>query len=484
MRLKSDLPAALKYQAVIIESAAREAGLDFFEVVFELLDAKDVNGVAAYGGFPVRYPSWRFGMEFERLEKGRHWGFSKIYELVINNDPTYAYLVRSNSLLEQKLVMAHVYGHADFFKHNLWFAPTDRKMLDTMGNHSTRVRRYVDVLGQEPVERFLDLCLSLDTLIDPYLPLREHSNPPEARSVYTPASERALRSLDALTTSPLAVERERVKTDEAEKSKARRGLPTYDVLGFLHDHAPLESWERDVLHIARAEAYYFSPQRMTKIMNEGWASYWHSRLLTGGILDPSEILDFADCHSSATVAGQGQINPYKLGIELYRHAFGLGEDIFQLRRVHNDVSLVHKLVDEDFAMQYVLPMVMRQGREGQPGSNEVVWQDVKSWLLHQLSWGGLPQIELVDVNASGEGELLLVHHHDGRDLQLGQAQETLLNLSRLWKAPVHLQTVLEKQARLVIAREGEISVVDTSEGVDPPGEGLGPSQPVPHSKAG
>ena len=222
MRLRSDLPPALKYQAVIIEDAARRAGLDFFDVVFELLDAKDVNGVAAYGGFPVRHPSWRFGMEFERLEKGRQWGLSKIYELVINNDPTYAYLVRSNSLLEQKLVMAHVYGHADFFKHNLWFAPTDRKMLDTLGNHSTRVRRYVDAFGLESVEQFLDLVLSLETLIDPYLPLREHAHPPEARSTYSPPSERALRQLDALSASPV---REPEAVPASELSVRPRAAP-------------------------------------------------------------------------------------------------------------------------------------------------------------------------------------------------------------------------------------------------------------------
>src|SRR5262245_58183819 len=173
MRLRSDLPASLKYQAVIVESAAREAGLDFFEVVFELLDARDVNGVAAYGGFPVRYPSWRFGMEYERLEKGRQWGLSKIYELVINNDPTYAYLVRSNSMLEQKLVMAHVYGHADFFKHNLWFAPTERRMLDAMANHSTRVRRYIDAFGLEAVGQLLDRGLSLDKLDYHFIPRRQ-----------------------------------------------------------------------------------------------------------------------------------------------------------------------------------------------------------------------------------------------------------------------------------------------------------------------
>jgi len=458
--LKSDLPSALKYQAVIIESAAREAGLDFFEVVFELLEAKDVNGVAAYGGFPVRYPSWRFGMEFERLEKGRRWGLSKIYELVINNDPTYAYLVRSNSLLEQKLVMAHVYGHADFFRNNLWFAPTDRKMLDTMGNHSVRIRRYIDVFGQEAVERFVDRCLSIDTLIDPYLPLREHSSPGDRRSVYSPPSERALRALDALTMSPL-----REPAGDVVIRPRVRSLPTYDMLGFLEENASLEAWQRDVLHIVRNEAYYFVPQRMTKIMNEGWASFWHSRLLTNGILDHSEILDFADTHSSATMVAAGQVNPYKLGIELLRHAETLGEDIFQLRRVHNDVSLVHKLVDEEFAMRYLLPLVRRRAAPGEaPGRGEEVdWRDLKRWLLHQLAWGGMPQIELVDVNAGGDDELLLVHHHDGRDLQMGLAQETLRNLEALWKRPVHLLTILEKQGRRLVASRGEVTMHDTRE---------------------
>ncbi|MEW6073462.1 MAG: SpoVR family protein [Planctomycetota bacterium] len=462
MRIKSDLPAVLKYQAVIIESAARAAGLDFFEVVFELLDARDVNGVAAYAGFPVRYPSWRFGMDYERLEKGRYWGLSKIYELVINNDPTYAYLVRSNSLLEQKLVMAHVYGHADFFKNNLWFAPTDRKMLDTMGSHSTRVRRYIDGFGQERVERFLDLCLSMDTLVDPYLPLREHANPPDQRSVYTPASERARRTLDALTMSPL--ERDAPRDGTAEPVAARRNprlsrLPTYDVLGFLQENAPLEVWERDVLHIVRSEAYYFAPQRMTKIMNEGWASYWHSRLLTEGLLEASEILDFADCHSSATVTGTGQVNPYKIGIEVFRHAARQGEDIHQLRRVHNDVSILHKVVDEEFARAHILPFF------GAPAgsSPEVDWRELKTWLLQQLAWGGLPQIELVEIDAEGEGELLFVHRHDGRDLLLDRARETLRNLASLWKAPVHLLTVVEKQGRRLVAKDGEVSMLDTRE---------------------
>ncbi len=480
MRLRNDLPSALKYQAVVIEDAARRAGLDFFDVVFELLDAKDVNGVAAYGGFPVRHPSWRFGMEYERLEKGRQWGLSKIYELVINNDPTYAYLVRSNSLMEQKLVMAHVYGHADFFKHNLWFAPTERKMLDAMANHSTRVRRYIDAFGLETVEQFLDRVLSLDTLIDPFLPRREHGHASAPRGQQPPPSERALRALDALTAAPEAD----VPVPAAELAVEPRGrrLPSYDVLGFLEERAPLEAWQRDLVSLVRAEAYYFAPQRMTKIMNEGWASYWHSRLLTGGILDASEVLDFADCHSAATHCAPGQLNPYKLGLELFRHAERNGEDIFRLRCVHNDVSLVHKLVDEEFAELYLRPLVQRPGPETSAPAPD--WRAVKSWCLQQLAWGGLPQIELVESDGEGHGELVFVHHHDGRDLSFARAQASLQNLAALWGRPVQLLTILEKQGKKLIAKGSEVTVVDTAEAEARCASGEGEPKPPTRREAG
>ncbi len=108
----------------------RGYGLDFFPTIFEVVDYDELNDVAAYGGFPTRYPHWRFGMEYEQLAKGYTYGLQKIYELVINNNPCYAYLMRSNALTDQKLVMAHVYGHCDFFKNNDWFSHTNRKMMD------------------------------------------------------------------------------------------------------------------------------------------------------------------------------------------------------------------------------------------------------------------------------------------------------------------------------------------------------------------
>src|SRR5690606_23454026 len=119
----------------VARDLASSYGLDFYEVIFEVVDHDELNMVASYGGFPTRYPHWRVGMEYEQLSKSYSYGLSKIYELVINNDPCYAYLMRSNSVTDQKLVMAHVYGHCDFFKNNMWFAKTPRKMMDIMANH-------------------------------------------------------------------------------------------------------------------------------------------------------------------------------------------------------------------------------------------------------------------------------------------------------------------------------------------------------------
>jgi len=149
-----------------IEEHAREYGLDFYETFFEILDFEEMNMVAAYGGFPNRYPHWKFGMEYERLNKSYAYGLHKIYEMVINNDPCYAYLLECNHLVDQKLVMAHVYGHCDFFKNNIWFSKTNRKMMDTMANHATKVRKYIDKYGLDAVESFIDICLSIDDLID------------------------------------------------------------------------------------------------------------------------------------------------------------------------------------------------------------------------------------------------------------------------------------------------------------------------------
>jgi stage V sporulation protein R len=275
-----NLPAEIDRARREIEKYARGYGLDFYDVVFEILDYDQLNEVASYGGFPTRYPHWRFGMDYEELRKSYSWGLSKIYELVINNNPVYAYLMKANSGVEQKLVMAHVFGHADFFKNNLWFSKTNRRMIDEMANHATRVRQHMDRHGVEMVEDFIDACLSLENLIDPHAPFIERQEKRDRRPLASLEEKDAppvprLKSkgyMEPYINPPAFLEQQRARqTERARRKRQLPAEPRRDVLEFLLEHAPLENWERDILAIVREEAYYFAPQAMTKIMNEGWA---------------------------------------------------------------------------------------------------------------------------------------------------------------------------------------------------------------------
>ena len=161
-RARRGLPAELADAQARIEALARGYGLEFCDVIYEVCDYEEINMIAAYGGFPTRYPHWRWGMDYLQMDKGYEYGLQKIYEMVINTDPSYAYLLDNNTMMDQKLVMAHVCGHVDFFTNNAWFAPTNRKMLDQMANHAARIRRHMDQHGESEVEEFIDLCLSIN----------------------------------------------------------------------------------------------------------------------------------------------------------------------------------------------------------------------------------------------------------------------------------------------------------------------------------
>lgn len=281
-----------------VERYAREFGLDFTEIRYEMLDYRMINQVAAYDGFPSRYPHWRFGMEYERLSKSYAYGLHRIYEMVINTDPCYAYLLKSNNLVDQKLVMAHVCGHADFFKNNFWFAHTNRKMLDEIANHGSRIRRYIEKYGLDTVESFLDACLSLDNLIDIHSPgIRRRPHPAELEEEEeeeeTPRIQ-AKEYMDSFINPPeYLAQQKRKASEEKTRRKHFPEQPERDVLLFLMENGPLENWQRDVLGIVREEAYYFAPQRQTKIMNEGWACLTGETLVRTdwGLLRLDEIVN-------------------------------------------------------------------------------------------------------------------------------------------------------------------------------------------------
>ncbi len=478
------LTPVLRAAAQQAEQAALRLGLDFPQVVFELVDSDELNMIASYGGFPVRYPHWRFGMEFQRLQKQYEYGLGKIYELVINTDPCYAYLMKTNTVMEQKLVMAHVFGHADFFWNNAWFAPTDRRMIDVMANHGTRVRRHVDRQGADKVEEFLDQCLSIENLIDPLsLYIRRHGKPEAAPEI---DEERLAEAHvhrfpvqhgymeDFINPREVLAEERRRKTEELRDRGKFPEEATRDVLGFLIHHAPLADWQADCLDIVREEAYYFAPQAMTKIVNEGWASFCHSRLMTTSLLDPGEIINYADKHASTLATQPGRINPYRLGHDLFRDiedrwnrgAHGreyrecndyekrrewntdAGEGlakVFEVRRVHNDQSFLDAFLTPEFMEEQKLYIYGRDPRTGRTVILDRDPERVKPKLVQELTNQGQPIIALVDANFENRAELYLRHEHEDTPLREDFARQTLRALHALWTRPVHVETVVEEK---------------------------------------
>lgn len=294
------LPTQLEAARQEIEAIARAYGLDFFPILYEVLDYRTLYETAAFGGFPTRYPHWRFGMDFDQLLKGHVWAGSTIYEMVINTNPSYAYLLEGNEDVTQKMVMAHVTGHVDFFKHNMWFAHTNRKMLDAMANHATRIQRIIDRVGYDIVESFIDTCLSLENLIDYHSPYIRRPEAQTHRPIVVEDEPDVVEGLKVdreymrgYINPPEYLEDQRKKLD-AERAKQRRfpENPQRDVLLFLMNYAPLERWQHTVLEIIRDEAYYFAPQGMTKILNEGWACLTGTALLftEEGLLPLAEVV--------------------------------------------------------------------------------------------------------------------------------------------------------------------------------------------------
>ena len=500
------LPKEIAEQAEIIAQYARKEGLDFYPVLYEMLTTEQISQVAAYGGFPKRYPHWRFGMEYEKLRKQHRYGLGKIYEMVINNDPCYAYLLNDNAMVDHKTVIAHVFGHSDFFKNNTWFSKTNRRMMDEMANHATRIRRYIERYGLEKVEQFIDTCTAMDGLIDPHSAfMRREARP--APPTY--GSDRkddqkvdvvrypAKGYMDRYINPPekLASERD-ARAAEKERTKSFFPLkPVKDVMLFLLQNAPLEDWQADILSIIREEEYYFAPQGQTKIMNEGWASYWHSTIMTNYVLRADELIDYCDHHSGTLATSPGRLNPYKLGIELLRdierrwntgcygaeydacadmaekrewgkdkapegRIVGRGspgrEKIFEVRALYNDVTFLDEFLTPEFVDEQKLYHYRQDPTTGRMVVVNRDFEKIKSQLLFMLTNHAQPYIYVMDGNYRNRGELYLAHRHIGADLDIKYAVGTLKEIQKVWKRPVHLHARIDDDP-ILFTYDGENS---------------------------
>jgi len=486
------LTKELRNLQLAVEKAAKDYGLDGFDAVYEVLDYDEISMVAAYGGFPVRYPHWRFGMEYDRLKKSHEYGLNKIYEMVINNDPCYAYLMESNSFIDQKIVMCHVTGHNDFFKNNLAFAHTNRTMINEMANHASRIRRYIDWYGANVVESFIDRVLSLENLIDinaPYFAREKYEDKKaadhgdvEANIARIPVAHEYMENY-LNPDSFLEKQRARLKEEQSKKNERFPRNPTADVMLFLLENAPLKAWQADILGIVRKEAYYFAPQAMTKIMNEGWASFWHATLMSERMMEPSELIDFADRHSAVMVTHPQTLNPYKLGLELYRDIeerwnrgqHGLDwercddmssksswdknkqagrKKIFQIRRIYTDIMFIDEFLTLEFCQKHGLFTYGFDKRKQQFVIESRDFTAVKRKLLASLTNLGHPRIHVVNGNYENRSELLLEHVYEGVNLDISFAKPTLKNLALIWSRPVHIITQMDERV-VCLSHDGE-----------------------------
>lgn len=479
---ETNLPAYLHRIQDEIEDYARQFGLDFYKIVYEILSYKEMNAIAAYGGFPVRYPHWRYGMEYERLSKGHVYGLQTIYEMVINNDPCYAYLLEGNSLIDQKMVMAHVAAHCDFFKNNVWFSHTNRNMMNEMANHASRIRSYIDKYGIEKVETFVDICLSIDNLIDIHSlqikrkhDIQTEDNNHQEDSKIPGRFPTQKQYLEHFINPPSVLKAEKEKQDK-EKVRIQKFPfePERDVMQFLLENAPLKPWQQNILAMIREESYYYVPQAQTKIMNEGWATYWHSKIMTEKVLNGSEVIDYADRASRVTASSGPYLNPYKLGVQLYYdieerwnkgqfgkewdecenlckkrnwdQRVGLGlEKIFEVRNFYNDLTFIDEFLTLEFAVEQKLFTFGYSEKRKRWEIESRNFYEVKNKLISQLVNNGNPNIYVEDANLDNKGELLLSHEYYGIDLRQDWARDTLTNIFNIWTRPVNLLTQLENK---------------------------------------
>lgn len=482
--MNSHLREGLDKWAEEIWEHAVSYGLDPFTVIFEVLEFDIMNETASYSGFPTRYPHWRFGMEYEQLEKSYTYGLQKIYEMVVNNDPCYAYLLECNNIVDQKIVMAHVYAHSDFFKNNQWFQHINRKMMDEIANHGARISRYIDKHGQDTVENFLDCCLSLENNIDFHsLFIKRKEEKPrtemgEEKEKETVKKLPSKEYMDKYINPKEFLEEQRKKIEEEEKkSKNFPEEPEKDVLLFLLENAPLEKWQRDIIGIIREESYYFTPQGQTKIMNEGWATYWHSKIMTEKALKDPELIDYADHHSGTLGIRPGRINPYKIGVELFRDIedrwnkgkfgkeyddcenlvqrknwdkkLGLGrQKIFEVRKIYNDVGFIDTFLTEDFCREQKFFAYQFDEKANVYYISSRDFKEIKRQLLFSLTNFGQPWIYVIDANYENRGELYLKHKYEGIELKIDYAQATLANIYKIWQRPAHIETVVDEKGRL------------------------------------
>ena len=417
-----------------ITSLAKEKGLDWFPITYEVCDYFSMIGHMSYHGMPTHYGHWSYGKAFERTHTMYNMGAEGLpYELIINSNPSIAYLMRENPAYLQILIMAHCVGHSDFFKNNRMFKNTrPESIVGKMRSAKKRIQSYVEdpTIGIEEVEAVMDAAHALQFQTQRYGQLR--STQEELVEKYTKL----------------------IKEDTSEVYEFfdinRKPLePDYDVLEFIGNNSRnMPAWKKDLIEIIREESQYFIPQMQTKIMNEGWASYWHYTLCHELDLPAQWHIPFIKMHNQVIRPHIGGLNPYHLGFVIFqdiKERYGI-EECFIARECSHDVSFIRQYLTPELCEKLGLFSFSDKRKRGvtiDEIHDEEGWTKVKETLIKNIGSNGIPVIYVEEVE--DDNTLILRHEHDSRDLDLDHCDEVLRHVKTLWGDEAKLFTVIEEE---------------------------------------
>lgn len=467
----------------IIWEQAREFGLDPYPTRFEVVPQHVIYELGSYG-LPARFSHWTFGRDYHRQKTSYEYGMSKIYEIVFNTDPCQAFLVEDNSMLSHKFVCAHVLGHCHFFKHNSYFQHTNRDMIEEMRLHGERIREYEKEFGWREVEQFIDRVMTIEEHLDPTAPLLKRKTQEQFEHDRVHGNQPPVSEYDDIWNVSGRAERPKPKPKHFPEE------PEKDLLRFLVEYGRnLTDWQRDILQIIREEMLYFIPQMRTKIMNEGFASFWHEKILESLDLTSEEHWEFRRLHSSvlSPSGSRMQLNPYYVGFQILKdierrwngviepgdeeeqdwmgrsierpHGQGRAK-LFQVCEEDNDVTFLRKYLTEGLVKKLDLYTYKREEVDGEEMwvVADTDWRKVRDTMVDSMTNFGMPILTVEDGDYKHRGEMYMKHAYDGKKLDVEYTERVLKNIALLWGRAVHLETVQDDKPVVISCNEnGEIT---------------------------
>tara|TARA_R110002020_G_scaffold400982_1_gene611273 strand:+ start:3119 stop:4426 length:1308 start_codon:yes stop_codon:yes gene_type:complete len=412
---------------------AQDLGLDWHPIDYEIIDYQEMLGAMAYTGLPTHYRHWSYGKEFERTHTLYNMGQTGLpYEMIINSNPSIAYLMRENALHTHILTMAHCIGHSDFFKNNRMFAATNPdNIIGSFKSAAKYVRQLIEdpSIGIEKVENILDAAHAIKYQV-PRFPGIKYKTYDEIIE-----SEKKRMAIDPLYLPDL----EKIPLE-----------PEYNVLKFIAEHSKqLKEWERNLVLIVEESSKYFIPQALTKIMNEGWACTIHHKILNELNLPDSLHLPFIKLHNQVIRPHLGVVNPYHLGFKLFEKVIEEAgfEEAMTIREIHNDVTFLRCYIDQDFMQEMnYFSYSFKKEKKGNTIDNisdELGWEQVRDELIKNVGLNRVPTVYVDEIEKSNT--LSLIHEHDGRDLNLDYARKVYDYVKSLWGDEVRLTTIIENE---------------------------------------